>query len=154
MADYSCFRFWCQKVLPLVYDDSLSYYEVVCKLADGFAELNKAIGPAQSDIADLQQAVKDIQDELERLENGEYAQLMEIISNTIKQVYFGLTDAGYFVAYIPESWSDIVFNTTGYDYALLPEYNYGHLVLSMDVENPEWGPNYQPGVKVPVTPVT
>ena len=26
--------FWCQKVLPLVYDDSLSYYEVVAKLSD------------------------------------------------------------------------------------------------------------------------
>lgn len=25
-------RFWCQKVLPLVYDDSLSYYEVLCKV--------------------------------------------------------------------------------------------------------------------------
>lgn len=28
------FRFWCQKVLPLVYDDSLSYYEVLCKVVD------------------------------------------------------------------------------------------------------------------------
>lgn len=28
----SPFMFWCQKVLPLVYDDSLSYYEVLCKL--------------------------------------------------------------------------------------------------------------------------
>ena len=26
------FRFWCQKVLPTIYDDSLSYYEVLCKL--------------------------------------------------------------------------------------------------------------------------
>lgn len=26
------FHFWCQKVLPLVYDDSLSYYEVLCKI--------------------------------------------------------------------------------------------------------------------------
>ena len=25
-------RFYCQKVLPLVYDDSLSYYEMLCKL--------------------------------------------------------------------------------------------------------------------------
>ena len=25
-------RFWCQKVLPLVYDDSLSYYELLCKV--------------------------------------------------------------------------------------------------------------------------
>ena len=26
------FRFWCQKVIPLVYDNSLSYYEVLCKV--------------------------------------------------------------------------------------------------------------------------
>ena len=26
------FRFWCQKTLPLVYDDSLSYYELLCKV--------------------------------------------------------------------------------------------------------------------------
>ena len=26
-------NFWCQKVLPLVYDDSLSYYEVLDKIA-------------------------------------------------------------------------------------------------------------------------
>lgn len=35
------FKFWCQKVLPLVYDDSLSYYEVLCKVA---AKLNEVIG--------------------------------------------------------------------------------------------------------------
>ena len=34
------FRFWCQKVLPLVYDDSLSYYELLCKVVD---YLNKVI---------------------------------------------------------------------------------------------------------------
>ena len=34
------FRFWCQKVLPLVYDDSLSYYEVLCKVV---AKLNEVI---------------------------------------------------------------------------------------------------------------
>jgi len=28
----SSFRHWCQKVLPLVYDDSLSYYELLCKM--------------------------------------------------------------------------------------------------------------------------
>ena len=54
----------------------------------------------------------------------------EILSNAIKSVWFGLTDSGYFVAYIPESWNDIVFHTTGYDFVtdLMPEY--GHLVLS------------------------
>lgn len=28
----SPFMFWCHKVLPLVFDDSLSYYEAICKL--------------------------------------------------------------------------------------------------------------------------
>lgn len=28
------FHFWCHKVLPLVYDNSLSYYEVLCKLRE------------------------------------------------------------------------------------------------------------------------
>lgn len=34
------FKFWCQKVLPAVYDDSLSYYELLCKVVD---YLNKVI---------------------------------------------------------------------------------------------------------------
>ena len=37
MGDYKTlqpFRYWCQKVLPLVYDDSLSYYELLCKVVD------------------------------------------------------------------------------------------------------------------------
>lgn len=33
------FRFWCQKVLPLVYDDSLSYYELLCKVVGKLNEL-------------------------------------------------------------------------------------------------------------------
>ena len=35
---------WCQKVLPLVYDDSLSYYEVLCKLTETINELITKIG--------------------------------------------------------------------------------------------------------------
>lgn len=53
----------------------------------------------------------------------------DIIGEIIKQVYFGLTDDGYFMAYIPDSWDDIIFNTTGYDIAEAG-YGYGHLVLS------------------------
>lgn len=53
----------------------------------------------------------------------------EVISAIIKNVWFGLTDAGYFVAYVPDSWNDITFKTTGLDIILdlMPEY--GHLVL-------------------------
>ena len=34
------FRFFCYKVIPLIYDDSLSYYELLCKVVD---YLNKVI---------------------------------------------------------------------------------------------------------------
>lgn len=53
----------------------------------------------------------------------------DILPAIIKNVWFGLTDAGYFVAYVPDSWSDITFKTTGLDIILdlMPEY--GHLVL-------------------------
>ena len=33
-AGQGAFRFWCQKVLPIVYDDSLSYYELLNKVVD------------------------------------------------------------------------------------------------------------------------
>lgn len=57
------------------------------------------------------------------------AHAAEVIAAIIKNVWFGLTNAGYFVAYVPDSWSDITFKTTGLDIILdlMPEY--GHLVL-------------------------
>ena len=32
-------RFWCNKILPLVYDESLSYYELLCKVTQKLNEL-------------------------------------------------------------------------------------------------------------------
>lgn len=56
----------------------------------------------------------------------------DIIGNMVNMVIFNITDDGYFVAYIPESWDEIQFGTTGLDtYSdLQPEY--GHLVLSYE----------------------
>lgn len=53
----------------------------------------------------------------------------EVIAALIKNVWFGLTNSGYFVAYIPESWHDITFKTTGLDIDLELMPDYGHLVL-------------------------
>ena len=57
---------------------------------------------------------------------------LDIIGELSTHVFFGLTDSGYFVAYIPESWEDIIFNTSDYDITLpdRPDIGYGHLVLS------------------------
>lgn len=56
--------------------------------------------------------------------------MREIIGQAMHMVYFGLTDDGYFVAYIPETWSQIMFDTEA-NYA---SDNYGHLILSFNVE--------------------
>lgn len=56
------------------------------------------------------------------------ANLETLIGEAIKTVHFGLTNDGYFCAYIPSSWSDVQFDTvTNYDDPL-----YGHLMLIYD----------------------
>lgn len=60
------------------------------------------------------------------------ANALNLVGELVKMVYFGITDTGYFVAYIPEGWEDIIFNTTGLDITL-PGYEYGHLVLSFEI---------------------
>lgn len=54
---------------------------------------------------------------------------IDIVGDMVKMVFFGLNDDGYFVAYIPESWSDITFGTTGLD-DFPTGVDYGHLTLS------------------------
>lgn len=64
LGDYKTlqpFRYWCQKVLPLVYDDSLSYYELLCKVVD---YLNKTMEDAEtlhSDVDNLYDAYVKLQ---------------------------------------------------------------------------------------------
>lgn len=63
-----------------------------------------------------------------------------VFNNIAKQVYFGLNEQGYFVAYIPEGWDDIVFDT-GMNYG---EDTYGRLILRWDVDNSDESVNQRP----------
>lgn len=56
----SHFPWFCQKVLPAIYDESLSYYEVVCKLT----EYIKGLSADQSHLVDLMNALNTSFDEL------------------------------------------------------------------------------------------
>lgn len=123
------FRFWCQKVLPLVYDDSLSYYEVLCKLGDGFNKQLAVLDKHDKEIQGLQTALRVLEDEVEGILNGYPETLTDIIEKAIKNVWFGLTDSGYFVAYVPDSWSDVKFGTTGLDVTVPCTCEFGHLVV-------------------------
>ena len=63
------------------------------------------------------------------LYNWVVANSVSIIGSLITSVFFALDDEGYFVAYIPDSWSDIIFGTTGFD-DFPAGIDYGHLTLS------------------------
>lgn len=57
---------------------------------------------------------------------------LDLVGELVKMVFFGITQDGYFVAYIPESWEDIIFGTTGLDD--FPQgIDYGHLTLSLEI---------------------
>jgi len=121
------FRFWCQKVLPLVYDDSLSYYEVLCKVVEYINNLIEQDKVFADDIAELKTDLAQVQ---EWIDNYDTAFAEEIIKKYIATMIFvEINDSGYIVYYIPSEWSDITFNTTDLD-VHIDGYEYGRLVLS------------------------
>ena len=120
------FRFWCQKVLPLVYDNSLSYYEILCKVVD---YLNKVIEDDNTFIEELQELEEALAEVQNIINNFDTDFAERVISEYLATMIFVEIPDGHFVYYIPDSWDVITFNTTGYD-ATIEGYDYGHLVLS------------------------
>ena len=59
-------RFFTQRVLPAVYTDELSYYEVLAKVVDKLNELIGVVGDSAT-IEQIQQVIKDIEKELSAL---------------------------------------------------------------------------------------
>lgn len=79
-VDLSKFRFWCQKVLPLVYDDSISYYEVLGKMV---TYLNQVIDNVNADTENVQtlkeafDALVEYIDEIGEIDIRELTQLIQ-----------------------------------------------------------------------------
>ena len=121
-------KFWCFKVLPLVYDDSLSYYELLCKCVDKLNEVIEDVDALPATIAEINAAIAQLQ---EWINNFDTTYIQEwIAENLATMIFVEINDNGYFVIYIPENWQDITFNTSGWDIVLDPPRDYGHLVLS------------------------
>lgn len=59
--DLQPFRYWCQKVLPLVYDDSLSYYELLCKVVDYLNKTMEDVDTLHGDVTNLHKAYIELQ---------------------------------------------------------------------------------------------
>lgn len=76
--DLSKFRFWCNKVIPLIYDDSLSYYEVLCKVVDILNNVIEDVDYLNSEIAPLSQKVTELTNAYNRLNNTVNTSLVEL----------------------------------------------------------------------------
>lgn len=94
----SPFKFWCQKVLPTVYDDSLSYYELLSKVIVYLNEntldletVNDNVTALYNSFVELQGYVNDYFDQNfpelveqrldEMVEDGTFTALLEAIAN-------------------------------------------------------------------------
>lgn len=92
MLDFKPFKFWCQKVLPAIYDDSLSYYELLCKvvayLNDMAIQTEKQFNKLETEFNELKSFVDnyfdnlDVQDEINK-------KLDDMAENgTLEKIYF------------------------------------------------------------------
>lgn len=125
--DLNTFKFWCQKVLPLVYDDSLSYYEILCKVVDYINNMIENQKEFTNELAELKSELDIVQKWIDDFDTS-YAE--EIIRKYLATMIFvEISDAGYFIYYIPKSWKDITFETTGLDVDI-DNTEYGRLVLN------------------------
>lgn len=128
MRNMPYFSFWCYKVLPLVYDDSLSYYEILCKVV---TYINKLIEQDKIFGNELTNLLKELEKVKEWINNFDTSFIEELIKKYIAtMILVEISDSGYIIYNIPESWKDITFNTTGLDIKLKIQPEYGHLVLS------------------------
>ena len=130
-------KFWCYKVLPLVYDDSLSYYELLCKVVSKLNELIEKYASFDDMVLEIQSAIDALQKQIDEFDTTYIEKLIK--DKLANMIYVWISDAGYIIYYVPESWNDISFNTTGLDIqneqladnGHVANYEYGRLVLSM-----------------------
>lgn len=139
MNQYPQFQnFIMQKILPLVYDESLSYYETLTKLSNYVNDMTNSVndliditGADKDSFKNLQNELTNLKLEVEKMKGGEYLKdgsislsklepklisdlqltILDYIGDIAKFVWFGLNDEGYFYAIIPKSWNSINFST-------------------------------------------
>ena len=130
-CDKDFFRFWCYKVLPLVYDDSLSYYEILCKVVDYINNLIETDKVQNDGIEKLKKEVQEVQKWIDNFDTS-YAESI-IAQYLATMIFVTISDSGYIIYNTPKHWESITFNTTGLDIDNnigVGNYDYGHLVLS------------------------
>ena len=95
--------------IPSAYDDSLSFYEVVCSLVD---KVNEVITSDTSNIESIEEALKELYDYVhgtaweDAICAWVNANLPCIVAQTCKWFHFGINDNGNVVCIIPTTWQN------------------------------------------------
>lgn len=127
--------YWCQKVLPLTYDNSLSYYEVICKTFNYINDLIKQDTEFASDISEINELVAELERKINQWSTEGETFFKEFLDQWAEKhlatmIFVTISDAGYIVYNLPEVWKGIRFNTTGLDISTPLQPEYGHIVIS------------------------
>lgn len=130
-------------VVPKLYYDALSPEQRIKKLCEELHRLCEYANLLGESINLDHAAIEQLQNDFQRFIDGEYDQyykdviyqwiqdnFADLISAGVKQVFFGLTNDGYFCAYIPESWDEIAFDTG----AVYGRSDYGRLILRFEAD--------------------
>lgn len=63
-------RFWSYKILPLVYEESLSYYEVLCKVAQKLNETIESVNLSTEEVQNIREIVDGLRDTIDAINEG------------------------------------------------------------------------------------
>jgi len=65
-------RYWCHAILPLIYDDSLSYYEFLSKFINMLQEIAKSVDTQNDNIAQFEKDMQNAFDNFEDTQEAKY----------------------------------------------------------------------------------
>lgn len=146
------------KVIPEVFGEAISYEDKIIALLNWVLKQ----GVTQEQYDELVKQIEALRDEFDEFKTSGfedyYEQLLRewinsnfaaILAEGIKSVvFFGLTLDGYFTAYIPQSWSEIIFDTG----AVYGSEEYGRLILYYPSASPDDHATLQPSIPQPGEP--
>lgn len=114
---------WCQRSLPAVYDDSLSYYEVLCKVRDILNQNTSATNDLGEDMSELYEYVEQLYhymtDEpasqfIDQLEAYIDQHLIDYVARMAYYVFPTLQEfddgTWHYAIKIPQSWKQLRFS--------------------------------------------
>lgn len=139
------YPWWVNPTTPTSFSNAMSQLELIRNVVNNMTTLyQNQNGMAQhmqltdNQIAELQRIVTELQATLDGIANGDNIDfylnmlsswidqnLIMLVGRIVKYVMFGITDDGYFCAYIPDSWDFISWDTV-MDYK---SDLYGHLLM-------------------------